>query len=384
MAKQWLVKGLTVVVFILLVFVWLRAAHQKPLWTDELYSQTSSIHNLSYVDMLRGKISEGNITPLFYIIQKAWQNAWHYQTPIYWLQGQWGYQHPPSNTFLRVPPVVCMAAGVALIFYYFASRWGLWLGLYSLLVSFSSFMVWFYAFEARPYALWFFLTSIQMVSLLSLMGVKDKSQDQYVKSLGVVNWLLAFTSIFSVIQNLGVCLVLWLWGRRRWRLHTALFIAPAVISLGYYILTPKYEFFLQESFMGLLGASLPVDRLAIISLGLVLWGLLALKISWFKLKSISPQQWNLWSAALLFTLVIFAGCWALLWQFKAGQAPDKQGFQVSNRYFMVLAPVGIMMTTIASYYLATLPQAVWKRGIWIALGLLLLFRLIKVLPMIHF
>ena len=376
--RPWFFRVATVAVFIGLVFWWLNIAYKKPLWNDELYSQVASIQGQSYWGMFSGHIQEGNITPLFYLVQKAWADLCHYQTPQFWLQGQWGYNHPFSNGFLRVWPVVSMAAGIAAIFYYFCARWNAWTGLYSLLVSLSSFMVWSYAFQARPYALWFLLTALQMIALLCFIDAADKDKDRYLRWLNVLHWLLAFTVVFSVIQNFASCLVLGLSKERRWRTYAGLGIAPAAVSLFYYFLSPKYHFWLKESFMGLLGASLPLDRLLIIALAAVLLGIASLKWSQSWFGRVNPRQGRGWRAALLFTFVVFAGCWAVLMKFQAGQTTDQEGFQVSNRYFMVLAPAGIIMTTMASYYIAVLPKGMLKKAAWIFLAVFFALRLWRV------
>ena len=162
-----------------------------------------------------------------------------------------------------------MAAGVALIFHYFALQFQLWTGLYSLAICLTSFMVWMYVMEARPYALWFFLTAIQMISLLRLAD--DNNERSRVYWLGLANFLLGFTVIFSLIQNAVTSVLAWRLGVRDWRFSLG-FLLPASASLFYAFHAPKYSFWLAESFMGLLGASLPVDRILIIAAGAVVDG----------------------------------------------------------------------------------------------------------------
>ena len=141
----------------------LRLAEHKPLWNDELYSLLSSVRNLSYGDIITAKITEGNNTPLFYLSQKAFIDLTGYQPPQEWVAGQWGHNHPYSNLRIRILPVACMSVAIAVIFYFFSYFYSIWTGLYALAVAFSSFMVWAYGFEARPYALWFLLTTLQAV-----------------------------------------------------------------------------------------------------------------------------------------------------------------------------------------------------------------------------
>ncbi len=377
MHRKWLTVGMAGIVFVCLFVWWMKKAADRPLENDELYSQTSSIAHQTYASMFLAKIDEGNNTPLFYAVQKAFESAAHYQTPEEWYKGQWGFRHHDSNIFLRILPVLCMTAGVALIFYYFAMHWHFLLGVYALLVSLTSYMVWTYAFQARPYALWFLLTVVQIVLLLRILALKPKETKRYVLGLIAVHWLLSLTVIFSVIQHIAVCVVLWLWGRRQWKEYIALLLIPTGIALFYYAHSPKYHFWFAEGFDKLLGAALPVDRLGLIILALCVWALS--QAAWFKrwFDPIHKVQFNVLAAGLLFGTIIYAGCLAVLYKFKMGQYGYMEGFQVSNRYFMALAPTGIFVTTFAAYYLAVIPKGVLKKGAWILLAVLLLYRILR-------
>ena len=375
--RKWLTTGTALILFICLFTWWMRKAGDHPLENDELYSQTSSIAHRSYVEMLSGRIDEGNNTPLFYVVQKTIENVAAYQTPPEWYKGQWNFRHHASQLFLRLFPVFCMALGITLVFYYFAMHWHFFLGVYAVLVSLTSYMVWAYVCQARPYALWFFLTVVQIVLLLRILVVKPKEQGRFSLGLVVVNWLLAFTVIFSVVQNLAVCGVLWLWGRRRLRDHILLLLVPFGIAMFYYVHSPKYHFWFAEGFDKLLGAALPIDRLGTIMLALGVWAIS--KAGWFKRFFAPPQktQVNVLSAGLLFGVIVYVGCLAVLYKFKIDARGYMDGFQVSNRYFMVLAPTGIFLTSFAAYYLAVTPKGIVKNGAWILLAVLLLFRILR-------
>ncbi len=369
--RVWLIRISTLCIFFVLSALWLGAAAKKPLWNDELYSQTSSVRGQSYLDMLTGHIPEGNITPLFYFLQKILQDLTKYQTPQAWVNGHWDVQDPYSNVFLRILPVLCMAGGVCIIFYYFSRRFNVWTGIYALMVSLTSFMVWSYAFEARPYALWFLLTALQMIAALSLIDAPPADRKRLMVYLIIINMLLGFTVVFSVIQNVAVCALTWSLRIRQWRFYLLALVLPAVVSFGYYLLCPKYQFWLAESFMKLLGASLPIDRMAIIGVGFLVWLWMAFT---------QAARLERWGAAMLFSAIIFMGCWLILLKFKMAATPSHEGFQVSNRYFMVLAPVGIIMTTMASYYLAVVPTGVLRYISWGMLLGLLGYRILKILP----
>lgn len=350
---------------------WLKIAEQRPLWGDEIYSEIGSVKAYTYAQILMGKLDEGNKAPLFYVIQKAWGDVFKYEAPKAWSEGDWKYSDPYSNVFLRFWPVVCTAAGVAAIFYYFAAGWGMWTGWYSLMVSLSSFMVWQYVVEARPYALWFMLSALQMIFVLKWSELKDKTKGGYAGHLAIVNCLLSLTVIFSIVQTAVTCVILLCAGVRRWKSYIPLLAVPAAITAYYVKASGSMPFWFNESFMGILGASLPQDRLAIIGMGALVMGIAAIK--WWK-----PEYLQRFWLPFLFTAFILAGCIAVLIKFKMEAVqPGGSGYPVSNRYFMLLVPPGIIMTTIASYYLVALSKGWVKTGVQWMLGALLIFRVYK-------
>ncbi len=379
-----LIKALMVVVFAALVLWLLFMAYKKPLWTDELYSQLSSIKGQSYGGMLAGKIGEGNVTPLFYMTQKAWEDLGHYQTPEPWIKGQWGYQHPFSHVFLRVGPALCMAGGIAAIFYYFSSRFGVLLGVYSLLVSLSSFMVWAYGPEARPYALWFFLTTIQFLCFLNSFDEQRKGRGPW-RILVLVHCLLALTVVYSIIQITAVSVLLWLLRDRDWRRYIWLWFVPAMGVLFYYLHSPHYQFYFIEGFMGLIGASFPKDRLFICGIFALYWILSwgrsrgwALP-AWFKGMEPSALRWTGVYGAL--AVLVLAGYLGVLMIFKL-QETHTGIFQISNRYFICLAPLGIIATTLFSYYLVQTQKGPARVPILAGLGLFLLWRMARTIALV--
>lgn len=158
-----------------------------------------------------------------------------------------------------------------------------------------------------------------------------------------------------------------------------LLLGPLAIAVFYFMHAPHYHFWFAESFLKLLGASLPLDRMGIILLGIL--ALALSNVSWFKrwFASVPKAQVKVAKGMLVAGAVVYAGCIAVLYKFKMGQSAYMDGFQVSNRYFMVLAPTGIFMVAIMSYYLATIPKGVVKSAAWILLGVLLAFRFIRTL-----
>ena len=63
-----------------------------------------------------------------------------------------------GQIILRINANLLMSLSIVLIFYFFVRYYSWGAGIYSLLLSLSSFMVWAHWVEARPYVLWFFLT----------------------------------------------------------------------------------------------------------------------------------------------------------------------------------------------------------------------------------
>ena len=375
-----------ITIFCVLTSGWLFLAKSIPIWNDEVYSQDRSIQNLSYASMFSGKIPEGNRTPLFYFMQKLTQDTIGYKWPG-------GYAFEPlyanmdgtlthlastelfANLILRLLPVACMAAGVSVIYYYFSVRWNMWLGAYSLLLSLSSFMVWEYAFHARPYALWFCLTSFQIYLFLGSIEARTARRNHTLVWLTFVHWLLSLTVIFSAVQIIAACIVLWVFGERRLIWQTLMSVGPIFITLGYFIVVPHANIFFVDGPMALLFASLPLDRISIIAIGLFVIGASAL----FGANPMPERiaRLRLVQAATSFLLLIYCGCLLVLLKFKIDDPGfgDSIGTFVSNRYFIVLTPVGIVMTSIASYYILTLTKGYYKimGGIFLCALMLLRF-----------
>ena len=365
-------------IFLILSTGWLTLAKSIPLWNDEIYSQDRSIQNISYQEMFLGGIPEGNRTPLFYLTQKVSQYTIGYKWPgTYESAPIYAIPNRPdthlvdteqfANVFLRLLPVACMSASITLIYFYFAAYWSVWLGYYSLLLSLSTFMVWEYAFHARPYALWFFLTSLQLILLLKSLDARSAQRNTTLLWITLVHWLLSFTVIFSAVQIIAACMVLWLFGERRVFWHAFMCAGPVFITAAYYIVVPHANIYFVDGPVALLGASLPLDRIAIIVGGLIIVGASVL----YRAKPLQEivDRHHLVQGAGFFLLLIYCGSLLILMKFKLEDLGFGDAY-VSNRYFIVLAPVGIVMTSIASHYITTL-----TKGFYRIVGLLMLFTL---------
>ncbi len=192
---------LSLIVFIVCFCVGLGLSLRKPLWNDESFSQSQNIEMFSYKDLFLGKtLYEGNKCPLFYVMQKAFCQAAGYSFPYEWEQ-QWLIEDIKSQILLRLNPNFFMSLSIALIFFYFARYYSIGSGIYSILVTLSFFMVWFYWVDARPYAMWFFLSTVQLLLFLVLLKEEDKKVVSFsYRCLMLTNLAMAFTISIAVAQ----------------------------------------------------------------------------------------------------------------------------------------------------------------------------------------
>jgi len=354
-----------VLVFAGCLFVGFWIAGHRILWNDERWTLTNSVLGLSYLDILRGRIGEGNNSPLFYILQKLQCAVFAYQPPMDW---PWEGKHLFSQVFLRVQPVVSMSLAVSVLFYYFAVNSSLLAGLYSVAVALSSFMLWDHWAEARPYALWFLLTTLQMLLLTDLLRSRNKNWG----GLALVHGLLALTTSIGMVQIAAASLALWLFSERKWRSYITMAAVPLAIGLFYYFSAPKYNFCFVDGPVALINANIPKDRMAIA----VIFAL-ALAFGRKKDQPLPPE-----GRYLVFMAVMLA-CFALV-LLRLKMTASSSGFQVSNRYFMPLTSVGIMGTTLFSIWLVQQPKSkLFKMTVIGMLAAFLIFRIYRVLPFIH-
>jgi len=383
------IKLMTAGVFFICVGVGFWLAYNRPMWNDEIYTIKSTVLGFSYIDIFLGKIgnTEGNQAPLFYLIQKAICFLTNYSFPDH-IGASEGYADIRTQILLRINSVLSMALSITLTFYYFSRHYSIGAGLYSLLVSLSSFIVWFYWAEARPYALWFFLTTCQSLIFLSLIR-EQAFNPKHWKRLIVVHFLLCFTTVFSIIQIIATTTILWIVYERNWKKYIVLSFIPAVICSLYLITSPTFDFWFKEGFLALINASVPKDRLFIIFIFLVylvvvIQSKIKLPSSW-KVKTLDHQDKKVMVGFLTYFSLILIGCLMVLIKLKLADSGASLGFQVSNRYFICLAPVGIIAVTLFSYYLVRASHNKIIQGMmFVALGVLLIFRILRMYGYIGF
>ncbi len=356
-------------------------ARQKPLWNDEIYSQ-SAISSLSYRQLVFFQIPEGNICPLFYVLQKFLCDAVHYTMPDLWqTESQETTRDRYSEILLRLSPVFFMSLAMASIFYYFSRFYGWLAGIYSLFLCLSSYMVWEYYAEARPYALWIFLTTLQALFFLFIVREKKFSSSSW-NALTLIHILLSLTIVFSVWQILAVTLLLWIWVDRDWKKCTGLMLVPVVIGLIYFVHSPHYPYWFDLNPGQMIRECFSRDRLYILLIYGFFLFLYGVQRKFSRLKIFADR--SLVEAAPYFclTVLMLAGAFLIMLKFKLQENFQQEGFPVSSRHFIFLTPVGIISTALFSIHLV---KGLWKQK-WILLplavyiGYLVATRFIKNIP----
>ncbi len=322
--------------FVLLFVFGLRLAALKPLWNDELYSQIYSVEKLSYSQILLGQIPEGNNSPLFYILQKGVCDMTHFQLPFAW-KGQWSIAQPQAQLILRLMPNFFMALALTAIFYALTVEYSLWAGWYAFLTALSSSAVWVYWVEARPYALWFALSFFQLLYFLQFIRQRDKRPQTWQK-LTVIHILLSLTAVFGAVQVFIVSLLLFGFYEKKLSRYLLILFLPLAFGFYYFLNAQHYVFCLPPDPGVLMWENFPVERLLLV----LLCGIFAVSTGLQNKKELPEVLLPytilvvLFFGAVLGIMVCFAMTAQLNWK----------GFVISSRYFIFLAPLGIVLTTV--------------------------------------
>ena len=350
---------LAVLVFAGFLICGLGIASQKLLWNDELYTQVETIDRLGFRDILTARFPEGNLSPLFYVGQKAVSRITHYRLPVSW-KGEFCVYEPRGQKLLRLLPVVCMSLAGAVLFVYLASLYSLLFAGTGLCMMASLFSVWAYMPEARPYSLWFFLCLLQGVFFVAILRRGRGCLSRAWRWLAAVNVLLSLTIFFSAVSLIAVSVVLCLFDRRRYLRWAFLVTAiPLAVSILYYVLAKR-----TYSTLGMEPASV----LAVVKGG---WAFVVSGALWARkdllLTNIPPYclTYIAGGALLVFTRRFWSGnmaqepetavfkglltvcgmmlfmslgmaVWFLGWQAQGN-------FAVAERYFLFLAPYSLLL-----------------------------------------
>ncbi|HOW35836.1 MAG TPA: hypothetical protein PL155_05420 [Candidatus Omnitrophota bacterium] len=340
-------------------------ALKKPLWNDEIFSQVSSVEGKSWPVIWTGRIGEGNNSPLFYSIQKAICKAFNYRS-----EDLWHKDDIRARFILRIAPVFCMSLGMALIAWFLCVYYSLLGGLIGFIVSISSYMVWYYWAEARPYALIFLAATVQALALFYYCRFEKKLSFW---GMMAANLFVAFAFSLSVIQIVASGVMLWVKGYRRiWPLLLSVGL-PLGVAFGYHIAAPHYSFFFGPygKPYQLIFANIPSGRLA----AFFIFPALVLGWDWYIKKERKIALWPFfaWAWLTFFGYIAFIGYLKYLTLFQ--ESPQ---FEVSNRYFMALTPLGIIAVSVGILELVKRPRALWARAmVWAVALAIILPRLAK-------
>jgi len=317
----------------------------KPLWLDEHFSMTRSIDGISYAEILQGRLPwEGNNFPLFYIVQKFWCGLVSYDVrsllPVRSPGGMLFYGDPFSNIYLRLISIFLMALAPAAFFYYFYRRYSWGWGCFAALLCLSSWPLWWYGLEARPYIYFFTLTTLQAIIFLEVFRKRSGEGKLWVW-FGIINVLLSLTMSTSIFQTLLMgtgCLVYFRKYLSR-RMIFWVFILPIAITLYYYSFGLKGSFWFAVPLYKYYFSNISWDILVVSGLFIACAGL-----SWLNRgEKRSAMPIALLAASLSVVYFVF------MVFLKTQELPLGQGGSpFAHRYLINLVPVGILAMTIFS------------------------------------
>ena len=367
-------SSLKIVSFILLMVllaIGFNLARHKPLWTDEIYSQTVSVEKFSYPDILLGKVKEGNTCPLFYLIQKMICDMTQYRVPSTGLE-PWD-QH--AQILLRVNPVFFMSLAIAVIFYCIARFYSSLAGVFASFVALSSPMVWLYWAESRPYAMWVLLGTLQLLFFLSIIR-KEELNIRTWNWLAVIHGLLSLTVITSVGQIMAVSFLLWILKSRDWKKYLGLTILPLLICFYYYGRSSLSPLWVPNNFMKLIYPSISVEQRGLFAVYTTF-----LLVQYFQSRgnahvlTIGKEERRSWALIALMLAVAFS----YIIFYKLREIPGHAGHELPVRQFIFLTPVGIIATVLFSLDLMrAVKNQMWIRiNVALALGGLMIIHFLR-------
>lgn len=320
--------GLFLVLFAAGVFL----SEHKLLWRDELFTQHSVTDSHSYFDILTSRTPEGNKNPLFYIVQKAVCDVFSYRMPAAYAKELGSTRDIPSQVIMRLPSDLYMSLALALIFYFFTRFFSVFAGLFALSVALVSPMVWMYWVEARPYPLWFLLTTVQLL-LLCCTFISPKTKT--VNKLFLTHILLALTSSASIFQITIAFLILWRKGRYNKKQLALIWVLPTAMAWSYYFIGMIFKIKTYMFYSNLFDTVMPERLFVYLVYALISRGLPE------KYKKIS---WNTYFLPVFF--LFFASAFSLLY---IDLFTKNSNFGFFSRYLIYLTPADILMFSLASF-----------------------------------
>jgi hypothetical protein len=335
---------LSALLFIFLLCVGFHIAKTKFLWTDEIYTQLSSIDHKTFDQILRGTIEEGNNNPLFYILQKSVINIFQYKAPSHWT-GLAKVYDPKSQIILRFVAIVVMAVGLCFVFYYFSTRYSLFAGSLALVLFLTSGPIWSYWAEARPYGLWISLAIIQLLSFREVYLTKNQ---RWSWVLFCSNLLMSLTILFGIFQILATSFLI-AYREKSLKRFIALSGLPLLLTAYYYVSAPHYAFYFDKNPLELVFSLVSPNYLIVFVIYVV--------FLWMAKNKYGREKFWLWP---LFAMVGVA--LALIGMLLYISRPAETSFAISNRYFIFLVPIFLIAT---ASFLIELFQYVSKEKVWL-------------------
>ncbi len=340
---------LSAVVMVLCLAAGLLLSQRKLLWLDELYTQQTAIEANSYKGILSFRFPDGNKHPLFYLVQKMTGDVLSYHLPVHFDKNFYTTRDVPSQVVLRIPSNFYMSLSLGLIFYFFTRFYSIFAAFYALAVALASPMVWMYWAEARPYSLWFLLTTIQLL-LLCCMSVAPRINTGL--KLFLTHILLAFTTPASVFQITIAAFIAWRKTRVNIKQLALIWALPMAIDSFYCFFDAATKIRTYMFFTNLFDAIMPERLFVYIIYAAVGWGLPA------KYKKIS---WNIFFLPI-FLCYLASGLFLLISGLFVPISVSISGF--FSRYLIYLMPADILM-----YCLVSIDLRRWSRPYpWICMN----------------
>jgi len=372
----------TLIIFILCLVAGFRLAEIKPLWNDEIHMQIAIIERFSYKDILLVAMTEGNICPLFYLLHKGICDLFKFRLTQPWV-ALTEIHDLSAQRIMSINPIIFMSLTIAILFYFFSTRFSLWAGGYAFIVSLSSYMIWVYWAEARYYSQWVFLTTAQSLLFLAILE-EEKINYRKWTLLVVTHFFMAFTIVLSLVQIVSVSILLWIYRRGKWHHYIFLTLIPAVVCFVYYYFASKLPFWIWGDPLTLIFANIPRDRLFLFFIYAIVLILFALRQKWGRPKIFNEHIELMGRKYFAFFVLIMMAAIAFLIVFILGDTKQQAGFAVSNRYFIFLTPIGIIATALFSIdFVRILSGRKWIQSCLIGgLAFLLYVRISRTIPLL--
>ena len=325
-------KAICCILLALFLWIGMALAQHNPLENDEVYSQID-LQNLSWIDIFKGKINEGNNSPLFYAAQKIFSSLLRCKVDIA-LNGK-DICDPRGQIILRILPDLYMSLSLCLIFYFFSRTYNIWIGILALLLALTSPMIWLFWSLARPYGLLVLLTIVQLLLFIHISN-QSKNGNRPWYGLCLTHLALCLTSIFGALQVVLAVLCL----HKEIRMaNKKLFwplLIPSLIAVFYFLRAPKYTFSVPLGALNLIFDNFAVERL-------IFFSVCAIWMTYLYKKHTQNMAMPL--KLFQFSFLFLAIAPLILAYYTLTNAHIKfLQFQISSRYFIFLTPLSVITT----------------------------------------